>query len=346
MIVAILLLFAVSAFISFFEEKLGTFKWFVYAFIGLMLIILAAIRPIGIDNDSLVYEDYFFHYDNPLYEMTVEYSYRWLSSLFYVMFKDVHSVFLFYAILGVSLKLFAFRKLTSKPFLALAIYICTYYILHEFTQIRVGVSSGILLFVIILLENDQRMKALGLILIAMVFHYSSAMLLPLLFFSNEEMTEREKKFYLALIPLGYIFCFLHIELTTLPIPYIADKLESYQEMKEQGFLDEVNVFNLVYLVKIAMFFYLVSFYDIIKEHNKFLPIMVKMESISLFSFSALSSLPVLSFRVSELFGIVEIVLFANIFYTIRSCWLSKIVVLGIGFVLLSITIFYNKLIQI
>lgn len=74
--------------------------------------------------------------------------------------------------------------------------------------------------------------------------------------------------------------------------------------------------------------------------------MVKMESISLFSFSALSSLPVLSFRVSELFGIVEIVLFANIFYTIRSCWLSKIVVLGIGFVLLSITIFYNKLIQI
>ena len=53
MIVAILLLFAISAFFSFFEEKLGTFKWYVYTFIGLMLIILAAIRPIGIDNDSI-----------------------------------------------------------------------------------------------------------------------------------------------------------------------------------------------------------------------------------------------------------------------------------------------------
>ena len=345
MVVAILLLFIVSAFFAFFEEKLGAVKWYVYAFIGLALIVLATIRPIGVDNDSIAYEKYFFHYDNPLYEMTVESSYRFISSLFYAMFKDVHSVFLFYAIFGVSLKLCAFKKMTTLPFLALSIYICTYYILHEFTQIRVGISSGILLFVIVLLGNNQRMKALLLILVAMVFHYSAAMLLPLLFFSNEEMTEKEKVFYSLLIPVGFLLYFLNIGLTTLPIPYIEDKLEAYQELKEQGFLDEVNVFNLVYLVKIFIFFYVVGFYNVVKEHNKYLPIMIKMESISLFSFAALSSLPVLSFRVSELFGIVEIFLFVNIFYTIKPCWVAKLVVLLIGFILMAIAVFYNKLIQ-
>ena len=164
--------------------------------------------------------------------------------------------------------------------------------------------------------------------------------------SNKDFSFKEKYFWSGLVIAGYGFYFLHIGLATLPIPYIADKLQAYEELKQEGFIDEVNVFNIVFLVKIAIFCYIMYFYDIIKKQNDYLPFMIKMESISLFSFTALSTLPVLSFRVSELFGIVEIILYTNILYTIRPNLFGKIISLTIGFILMFIAIYYNKLIQI
>lgn len=87
-------------------------------------------------------------------------------------------------------------------------------------------------------------------------------------------------------------------------------------------------------------------YDLIKDHNFYFPIMIKMMGLSIFSFAALSSLPVLAFRVSELYGIVEIVLFTNIYYTIKPEWVSRCIVMFIGITLFCINVFYNKLLQI
>ena len=123
-------------------------------------------------------------------------------------------------------------------------------------------------------------------------------------------------------------------------------MEMYQDLKDQGFFDEINVFNLVFLVNIAIYLYLLYMYDIIKEHSPYLSIILKMMGLSVFCFVALSSLPVLAFRVSELYGIVEIVLFTNIYYTIRPAWLSKSVVMAIGVVLFCINVFYNEILQI
>lgn len=87
-------------------------------------------------------------------------------------------------------------------------------------------------------------------------------------------------------------------------------------------------------------------YDLIKEHNKYLPLMIKLMALSLFSFTALSSLPVLAFRISELYGIVEIILFTNIFYTVQPKLLAKIIVITISITLFCISVFYNGIIQI
>ena len=346
MILALFCIFLVTAFFAIFEDKLSSFKWVIYALVCVCLVLLAGFRPVGIDNDSINYELYFFKYDNPLFENTVEPSFRFISGFLYKNFKDVHSIFIVYALFGVSLKLIAFRKLTQHTYLALSIYICTYYILHELTQIRIGISSGLLLLAIVEICNERRKNACGLFLIALLFHYSSIMLFPILFMSNKDFSFKEKYFWSGLVIAGYGFYFLHIGLATLPIPYIADKLQAYEELKQEGFIDEVNVFNIVFLVKIAIFYYIMYFYDIIKKQNNYLPFMIKMESISLFSFTALSTLPVLSFRVSELFGIVEIILYTNILYTIRPNLFGKIISLTIGFILMFIAIYYNKLIQI
>ena len=295
MVVAISLVFFIASFFALFEEKLAKDKWYVYILLGIALIVIATVKPLGVDNDSYTYEDYFFNYDSPIFENTVEFSYLWLSKLFYHAFKDVHYVFFVYALLGVTIKFL--------------------------------------------------LPAVGYILLAFVFHYSSILALPLLLLSNNELTKRDRMKWVVFMLSGYVIYFLHIQLAALPIPYIGDKLEGYQNLKDQGFMDEVNVFNLVYLTKIAIFCYLMYFYDTIREHNKYFPFMMKIFSLSLFCFTALSSVPAICFRVSELYGIVSLILYTNIYYTIRPSWLGKLTVIAISFTLFCITVFYNKLIQ-
>ena len=88
------------------------------------------------------------------------------------------------------------------------------------------------------------------------------------------------------------------------------------------------------------------FYDIISQRCSCLPILLKLEAFSLFAFSAFSSLPVLSFRINGLFGIVEIILYPLIYYTIHPWYYSKLIVFGIGAILFAILVFYNGLLQI
>lgn len=346
MITILIIILLSTCLLALFEERLGKIRWYVYASLGILLIVLTATRPLGMDNDAENYEQYFLHYDDPINEMLVEYSFRLASKWLYHLFGDVHSIFLLYAILGISIKFVAIKKLTPLVLLAVVIYMGNYFILHEFTQIRAGVASSIMLFTIKPLGDGRRWHALGLMLIAIFFHYSSLLMLPLLFLTNQDMKGQQRAIWALLVPAGYAIYMLQISITALPIPYIGDKLEIYQELKDKGFFDDINVFNLVFLVHIVIYLYLLYMFDIIKEHNPYFPIMIKMMGLSIFSFVTLSALPVLAFRISEIYGIVEIILFTNIYYTVKPGWLSKCIVMTIGIAMFCINVFYNELLQI
>ena len=55
MILVLFCIFLVTAFFAIFEDKLSSFKWVIYALVGVCLVLLAGFRPVGIDNDSMNY---------------------------------------------------------------------------------------------------------------------------------------------------------------------------------------------------------------------------------------------------------------------------------------------------
>ena len=57
--------------------------------------------------------------------------------------NDYLPVFVTYALLGVGFKYLGIRNLTKLTAFSLAIYVSYFYSLHELTQIRAGVASGI-----------------------------------------------------------------------------------------------------------------------------------------------------------------------------------------------------------
>jgi len=342
----ILLLFGILLIVcifSFLENK-GysiTLRWeYIYWAIGAILILYAGFKPLGIDNDGLGYEYMFSLCDNPSSTLAIEFTFTYISKLVHLISSDVHNLFLIYAAIGVIIKMLAFKKLFPLFFLPLSIYISHIFILHDFTQIRAAIASALLLYSIPFLYNRNKRTCLIIYSIAVCFHYSALLFFFLLFISNN-ISYKEKILLLSIIPIGFAFYFIKMNFLGY-IPFFGEKIETYQKLTEQGIGAEINPFNMVYLVRIAIYYYCFIFYDTIKENVKYIPILLKIMGISIFSFTFFSFMPVMSFRISELFSIVDIIVFSSIYFTIKQKNIATAIVAAICFSLFFIDIFYNK----
>lgn len=341
MVYIILALFFVTAVMTLFEDYVGRYKWPVYVTIGLLLILVAGLREVGIDPDSSNYEYTYLTFDN-VKSGTVEYSFILLSWIFNQITSDVHILFLFYAFWGVTLKLYAITKFGNRIFLAILVYISYYYIMHECMQIRTGVMSGLILLAIVAMGDCQKKKALVLMLIGSFFHASALALLPTLFLSNKEMTRQKKIIWGMVIPVGYLLSIMGFSvLMSLPIdiPYIGEKLSAYQQGTEKGLVvAAANIFSPIQMLTVLMFYYLLFFERTIQRYDRYYPLLIKYFALGIFFFTSFSFFPVVAQRLNMLFQIVTIILYADIFYTIRPTWASTIVVMLVGLIYLNYSI--------
>ena len=334
----IIIIFFIVAILAMLEDYIGKFKLPIYIAIGFILVLLAGLREVGLDPDSENYEYSYLNYaSSSRLAESIEFSFLWLSSIFNLITHDVHAIFLFYAFLGVTFKFIAFRQLSEFWFLPIVVYLSYHYELHEMMQIRTGVLSG--LFLIALKYQADRKRTIAFLLIALgiFFHYSGLALLPMLFFSSNNMTLKKRMIWASAIPASYIFYYMGVEiLMNFDIPYIGTKLASYQAGTEMGIVEaNVNVFRPLHLLTMLLFAYLLYFHDTIIVHNKYFPLMMKMFVFCICSYVVFAFLPIVGQRLSLLFQTVTILLFTNIYYTIRPKWAGIIIVIFIAFIYLN-----------
>lgn len=333
MVVAIIIIFMLTAVLCFLEERLSERdKKIIYVLIATVLVLLAGFREVGVDPDSDNYEYAYFHYDDENLWGSMEMSFFFVASILNVFVSDVHAIFLFYALLGVMLKFIAFRKLSELWFVPVLVYLSFIYELHEITQIRTGVMSGLFLLAIPFIGERKRIKAMLLIALGTVFHISALALIPFLFLSNKDMSIRNRMFWIMVIPCSYVLYFMGSNLlVNIPIAYVENKITNYE--KNADIVEaSLNVFSPLHLFTSFLYLYLMYFYDTIKSHNKYLPLMMKIFTLSIASFVAFAFLPVMANRLSYLFRIVTIILFGNIYYTIKPRWVGLLVVVMISIV--------------
>lgn len=344
MIYTFLLLFIIIVSLIFLEEYLGDYNKYAYWGLCIFLILFCAFRTIGVDPDSENYETIFkSNSNNP--KLLVEASFMFLSEIIRNFTDDVHCLFLLYAILGITIKFYALRQLSPWFFLPLVIYIGNYYVLHDFIQIRAGVASAMLLLAIKPLSEGNKKKAIVYFLIANVFHYSSLVFYPILFFSNN-LSRIWKYALIAIMPVGAILFMLRLDfISALPIPYIQEKLEMYKTLTETGFFEEFNLKNVPLWIQYVILLYSLYFYDTILEKYPALPLLLKITAYSMFFFFAFSSVSVVAGRFQELLGIVELALFPCVCYTFRPQYYGKIAVCFIAVVKIFFILFVWKLLD-
>ena len=306
--------------------------------IALALIFIAGFRPEGIDRD---YKEYAAAYLLTEFSTRIELSFTVISKVLRTFTESPIILFLLYALMGVTLKLYAIKKMSKFILLSICLYISHYYLLHEMTQIRIGVAAGFFLLSIHYKLRKDKNKFFLTSLLAILFHYSALMIIFVW------LTEPLKKSILlkyALIPIGIIIAMLGMEILILiPIPILQEKVELYRELKRLGVagVSELNLFNPIIILKIIIYYFLVLR---LKRKNEVTNLLLFIFNLSIFSFYFFSFFPVAAFRISELFGIVEIILLPSLISTFQSKRQGKAIFTAICLSLISINLFYLKLI--
>ena len=342
------ILFVLFAFLccyAFVEEDLSerTKVGMLFA-LGLVMAFVAGLRPDGIDHDYNTYVDMYYR----SFSMTTEPTFLLIVSFVQFVCDDVVLMFLIYALLTMLVLVRAIDKLTSLRALSLMYYLATFYLLHGMNQIRVAVAAGIFLLALPHLLDGNRKKYMLYIFFAILFHYSAVVLLFLAVFNGKPLKKWHVYLLALSVPAAYLIYFLKINLfVAVPIPYFEEKMMAYQRLQDSGGQwDEINVFNLVFLARIAMFYFLLWKNRLVTEGNKYAAMLLKIEALAIFSFVSLYVIPVLAIRLSELFAIVEVVLFPLLFYTLKPARYGRLLVIGISVTLLLINLYYNKYIEV
>lgn len=314
----------ITIILCYLEDYIKRYRSFLYILMGFVMVLIAGLREIGLDPDSENYEYSFQHYYQSSEMGMVEPSFTLISAVLNVFTDNVHLLFLVYAFLGVTIKLYAFKKNLQCIFVPLMLYISFYFVLHEMTQIRAGVVSALFLLAVYYIAKKEKRKALLLIIVGSFFHYSSLALLPILMFGNKNFNRKENIMIALLIPLSYLIYFGGISmLLNTDIPLIGNKLAIYQQAMEKGKMTvNINVFDPVHLVSVMLFYYTLYFRKTITAFNENYNVVIKIVALGLFLHTSLAFLPVLALRISQLYCIINIFLFSGIVYTFKQKWMG------------------------
>jgi|GEM_PF-3274109 len=191
------------------KEKLYFFVPFVA-----LLIVFAGSRPPGIDRDYQWYNTAYGYMKYlgwshllqayALYQFEI--GYVFLTKLFYSLgLPFAGFLFLYEAAMGVVLGRLIYRY-SPYPFTSLCMYVCLFYFLRDFTQIRFAFSAVLLVNGLLKFAEDKRRAGWACLIVAGLLHNSAwiGLFIPLFYtvFYNRWI-------YLLFPPLGYLISLFH-----------------------------------------------------------------------------------------------------------------------------------------
>lgn len=299
-------------------------NYFVFIIFFVILFFLSAFRPISIDRDSIPYTQAInafvsggwssadFHRFEPTF-----YGIIWISKFF---FENIaRGVFIIYALLSLIIKFYAIRKYfgnSGVAFIALYVFVCLFFLLHDFTQMRASVAIGIYLISLGDIAERKPINFYVKCFFAILFHYSSIIMLPLYFLNVKKVSN--VIYFLPLI--GIVLSFIIKEAVLVKVfsilPYVfGAKATSYLSSSKS----QTNIIILLFNSKVFFFYAFILYmqyaiWQILRSTNDnalidgMHIIAIKTTSIALFIYFLFIQYRVLAYRPSEFLLVSLIIL--------------------------------------
>ena len=339
-------IFAITVFLAFIEDYLSVFhKTIILIVYACIFIIMATTKSVEHTADALVYEDMFMNNDSFITELTTEPSFIYISRMVLLLGGTISTVFFIYAVISIPAKITVFNTMTPYIFTALLIYIPIYFEVQDMIQIRVAAAVTFLLMSLVPLANKHLLPAALLMILAILFHYSAAAALPFLFIGNRRLNKALRILVACLLPICFAMYLMKKDLFFLiPSGLTEGKLDLYKETSEKGQWDELQPLykDLYFLSKCTILYLCLYFYDYIVERNRFAPILINLFAASIFFLLTMATIPVIASRVSDLFGIIDCIVFTFCLYLFYPKYVPRIGIAIIGLYVLILNILYSE----
>lgn len=330
-------LFAVTVVMAFLEDYLKEIhKIVILAVLATLMVLLATTKSIEHTADGTIYEHIFYNNDEILTQLTTEPTFLWLSRLVLALGGGLIWMFLIYALIAIPTKLKALYGMTPYIFTALIIYIPIYYELHDLIQIRAAAACAFLLLALNPLSNKRYWTATLLMIIAILFHYSSVVFIPFLFIGNRQLGYNSRLVVACVIPVCFVIYLMGKDLFSLiPSSILGGKLDYYQKTSEKGEWEMALLYkNVYFMLKVAMMYLCLYFYNHIVENNRLAPLLLNLFLASILSPMLFSTIPVIASRVSDMYGIIDCIVFTFALYLFSPRYLARFGILIIGIYML------------
>ena len=313
-----------------------------------LMLILAATKPFTTASDYNNYLDMFNNYDSLKYELSVEPTYLYISRFVNSVGGPFRVMTWIYAIIALPLKMYALRRISSYDlfFAGLPIYLSNFFLLHDTEQIRLGAAMAFVIMAYVYRTEGKKWYVwVPVWLLATTFHYTSAVALaPLMLCSQKPLSQLVRVMLSVLVFAGVVIWVLKINLISLiPIPLLEAKMALYELSISKGEeMETILLYHPIALLRYATFFYVLCFYDTIRQYFKHINIVLIAEALGLFAWGGLSETAVFAVRISELFQVPEFLLFASVMYTLRPSWVGRVYVMGVAMYILLYGIRINQ----
>ena len=154
---------------------------------ALLLALFAALRGADVAGDFTVYEDWYVHRDiengfleRPGYFEALYFLLNDIFALQEVPFRFFVGLLAFVAVFIKIHVMTSFSKNAWAVAIGVLIYACTFYLLHEFTQIRAGLAVAFIFLALHALVGEKMLLFVLWVLVAAGFHSSAVMAFLLL----------------------------------------------------------------------------------------------------------------------------------------------------------------------
>lgn len=302
------------------EAKLSKKEFLlIFSFLTSLLVVFTGLREPNID-----YSVYVKTFDSSGISY-METSFMVIKKILNKFHISYVGLFITYAFLSIPLRVFSIYKLSDEKnyVYSFLIYISNVYLLQDFTQIRVAVSTSILFFSLIFVKKKKFLCYLFCILLALFFHRTSIIFFPMYFLNNKK---ENRFFYCFSLMCIFIICgvlnFSIIEIIEkLPLGSYSSFITNYKEIAKNSTDNSgwnyINIFNIGYLFRIGLFLIGSYYCKKISENDAFFPYCLKVYCIGLILYSLFSALPVMATRLSELFYFVDLLYIPSLTYIIK-----------------------------
>lgn len=320
------------------KKPLGLAIYFV--FLIAVITFVGALR-FNVGSDFGSYKTLYENIDD-LGSYFLEPGYYFITKAFTYLNYQALVAFIF--LISISLKASFFLKNAPYMFIALMCYIPIQFMVYDINAVRQGVAIGILFCSIPFILSRSLYKFLFMCLLAMSFHITAIIFIPLYWFAKLNLSPVKISLYL----LGLvIFAFLSQQ-------FLASFLDSYggaftilvkmQSYSKDEAYNKVLTFNLSTFYRIAILFAFMSLRKSMKITEEYYKLLQNGYFLSLIVYFFFFGVELIATRGSLYFRVLDVIMFSYMATGIRDKLLRQLFIFVI-FVYTMLQVFVNLSIE-